>query len=73
MTDNKHMTTNKKQEQDGKTKNKTQTKNKGTKNTITNCQSKKNKINEQDQEQWTPISRHKNKEHITSTITKNTK
>ena len=72
MTDNKHMTTNKKQEQDGKTKNKPQTTNKGTKNTRTIAKVK-NKIKEQDQEQWTPISRHKNKEHITSTITKNTK
>ena len=72
MTDNKHMTTNKKQEQDGKTKNKTQTTNKGTKNTRTIAKVK-NKIKEQDQEQWTPISRHKSKEHITSTITKNTK
>jgi hypothetical protein len=66
------MTTNKKQEQDGKTKNKPQTTNKGTKNTRTIAKVK-NKIKEQDQEQWTPISRHKNKEHITSTITKNTK
>ena len=72
MTDNKHMTTNKKQEQDGQTKNKPQTTNKGTKNTRTIAKVK-NKIKEQDQEQWTPISRHKNKEHITSTITKNTK
>jgi hypothetical protein len=72
MTDNKHMTTNKKQEQDGQTKNKPQTTNKGTKNTRTIAKVK-NKIKEQDQEQWTPISRHENKEHITSTITKNTK
>jgi hypothetical protein len=66
------MTTNKKQEQDGKTKNNTHTTKKGTKNTRTIAKVK-NKIKEQDQEQWTPISRHKNKEHITSTITKNTK
>ena len=76
MTDNKHMTTNKKQEQDGQTKNKPQTTNKGTKNTRTIAKVKKQDqrarprtmdTNFKTQKQGTH-NKHNNKEYKINTI-----